>query len=173
MDSSAAIRFYAGSRGFTLVEGLAALALLAVGIIGIAALYSEQSPRGDAHWRQEAVELADAIGGRILATREGREGYAGTIGVVCSQNGADPARSGSSGAARGDVASRDGRPGLAADVAAMEAACWEEEVKRRLPSGQGRIRRDLSTIPVSYVISVSWSSPQGAASYVTRVGAPP
>jgi len=137
-------------RGFTVVEALVALLVVATGVIGIAALYSEQGHvRQDAQLRHQAGELADAIAVRILATGDGREGYATTMGVVCN-----PART----------------PGLAIDVAAQEAACWEDEVEQKLPSGLGKIRRDVSTILVSYVISVSWSAPrQGAASYVIRV----
>jgi len=154
-------------RGFTVVEGLAALLVIAVGIVGIAALYSDQVPREDARWRQEAAELADVIAERILATREGREGYSTTIGVVCGPQG--PAPEAQIPPARRASARQASALRPAIDVTALEAACWEDEVERKLPSGQGMIRRDLSTIPVSYVISVSWSSQEGAASYVMRV----
>ncbi|AMN47664.1 hypothetical protein ACG33_11240 [Steroidobacter denitrificans] len=157
------------ARGFTVAEGLAALLVVAVGILGIAALYSDQVPRKGARWRQEAAELVDIIAERILATREGREGFSTTIGVVCGpedryREGLAPGRQVSP--------QGDGRPRLAIDVAALVAACWEDEVARKLPSSQGKIRRDLSTIPVSYVISVSWSSLEGTASYVMRVSPP-
>lgn len=155
-------------RGFTVVEGLAALLVIAVGIVGIAALYSDQVPREDARWRQEAAELADVIAERILATREGREGYSTTIGVVCGPQGRDP-EAPIPPARRASARQASAAPRPAMDVTALEAACWEDEVERKLPSGQGKIRRDLSTIPVSYVISVSWSSQEGAASYVMRV----
>lgn len=162
-----------GARGFTVVEGLAALLVIAVGIVGIAALYSDQAPREGARWRQEAAELADAIAERILATREGREGYSTTIGVVCGPERPERGRQAPAGAPMRQAATRGGSlPRLAIDIAALEAACWEDEVERKLPSGQGKIRRDLSTIPVSYVISVSWSSQEGAASYVMRVSPP-
>lgn len=159
------------ARGFTVAEGLAALLVVAVGILGIAALYSDQTPREGTRWRQEAAGLADTIAERILATREGREGFSMTIGVVCGPENRNRVGQTSAG---GQVSPQGGSlPRLAIDIAALEAACWEEEVERRLPSGQGKVRRDLSTIPVSYVISVSWSSPEGAASYVMRVSPPP
>jgi hypothetical protein len=62
------------------------------------------------------------------------------------------------------------KPVLPQDVAAREAACWEDEVERKLPSGLGTISRDTLTTPPSYVIAVSWSAPDaGTASYVMRV----
>jgi hypothetical protein len=55
-------------------------------------------------------------------------------------------------------------------MAAREAACWEDEVERKLPSGLGTITRDTLTTPPTYVIAVSWSAPDaGTASYVIRV----
>lgn len=132
------------------MEVIAAILVIGVGVLGIAALYSDQVHADqDAQLQRQAAKLAEAIAARIDATGEGREGYATTVGVVCNPQL---------------------EPKLALDVAAQEAACWESEVERKLPSGQGTIIRDVSTIPVSYVIAVSWSAPQqGAASYVIRV----
>jgi Tfp pilus assembly protein PilV len=137
-------------RGFTIAEILVAMLVMAVGIIGIAALYADQV-RTDpgAHLHQQALELAQAIEGRVHAMKDGRVGFAGTVGVVC-----DPQL----------------KLVLPQDAAAQEAACWEDEVERRLPSGLGSITRDLSTTPVTYVVAVSWSAPEtGTASYVIRV----
>lgn len=138
------------ARGFTIVEILAALLVMAVGFVGIAALYSDQvhtSPEAQLH--QQAAALAEAIATRIRASKEGRTGYATTVGVVCNPKAKVP---------------------LAQDAAAQEAACWEDEVEQKLPSGLGTITRDLSTTPPTYVVAVSWSAPQsGTASYVIRV----
>lgn len=136
--------------GFTIVEILAALLVMAVGIIGIAALYSDQAHTDpEAQLHRQAATLADAIAERIRATKEGRTGYATTVGVVCNPKL---------------------KPPLAQDAAAQEAACWEDEVEQKLPSGLGTITRDLSTTPATYVVAVSWSAPEaGAASYVIRV----
>jgi len=125
--------------------------VIAVGIIGIAALYSDQvHTPDDTQLHQQAAKLAEKIAERIRAANEGRPGFATTIGVVCSP---------------------EAKPKLALDVAAMEAACWQDEVQDKLPSGQGTITRDPSTNPVSYIVAVSWSAPgTGAASYVIRVG---
>ena len=141
------------SRGFTIAEVFAALLVMAVGIIGIAALYSDQvqvNPEAQLH--REAATLADQIAERIRETREGHAGFATTIGVLCEQQS---------------------RPKLPQDVAAREAACWEDEVERKLPSGLGSITRDTLTNPPTYVIAVSWSAPDaGTASYVIRVEVP-
>lgn len=138
------------AQGFTIVEILAALLVMAVGFIGIAALYSDQAQTDpEAQLHEQATALAEAIATRIRATNEGRTGYATTVGVVC-----DP----------------KAKPTLPQDAAAQEAACWETEVEQKLPSGLGTITRDLSTTPPTYVVAVSWSAPQaGASSYVIRV----
>ena len=141
------------SRGFTIAEVFAALLVMVVGIIGIAALYSDQvqtNPEAQVH--REAAELAEQIAQRIRETKEGHAGFATTIGVLCDQ---------------------PTKPTLPQDIAAREAACWEDEVERKLPSGLGTITRDTLTNPPTYVIAVSWSAPdEGTASYVIRVTAP-
>lgn len=146
----ATLRRARSARGFNIVEILAALLVIAVGIVGIAALYSDQTHiPSDARLPLRAAELAELMAERIRATSEGRDGFATTVGVICDRNK---------------------RPRLPQDKAALEAACWEDEVERALPSGLGSISRDTSMTPASYVVAVSWSAPEaGAASYVTRV----
>jgi type IV pilus assembly protein PilV len=138
------------SRGFTIAEVFAALLVMAVGIIGIAALYSDQvQTNPEAQLHREAASLAEQIAARIRETKEGHAGFATTIGVLCEQQST---------------------PTLPQDVTAREAACWEDEVERKLPSGLGTITRDTLTSPPTYVIAVSWSAPDaGTASYVIRV----
>ncbi|MET0534616.1 MAG: hypothetical protein ABW171_10355 [Steroidobacter sp.] len=139
-----------GMRGFNIVEMLAALLVIAVGIIGVAALYSDQTHiPADARLPLLAAELAEGMAQRILTTNDGRDGFATTVGVICNP---------------------DKKFKSPLDQAAQQAACWENEVERSLPSGLGSISRDTTTNPASYVIAVSWSAPEsGAASYVTRV----
>ena len=140
-------------HGFTIVEVLAALLVMAVGIIGIAALYSDQvQTNPEAQLHQQAAELAEQIANRIRGTKEGHSGFATTIGVLCDQQS---------------------KLKLPQDIAAREAACWEDEVERKLPSGLGTITRDTLTSPPTYVIAVSWSvADTGTASYVIRVSEP-
>ncbi|MBM0108626.1 hypothetical protein JM946_28170 [Steroidobacter sp. S1-65] len=138
------------SRGFNFVEVLAALLVMAVAIIGIAALYSDQTHiPADARLPLRAAELAEQMAERIRNTSEGRDGFATTVGVICDPNA---------------------KIKLPQDQAAQIAACWEDEVEKALPSGLGSISRDTSMTPASFVVAVSWSAPgSGAASYVTRV----
>jgi Tfp pilus assembly protein PilV len=138
------------SRGFTIAEAFAALLVMAVGIIGIAALYSDQvQSNPDLQLHREAAALAEQVAKRIRETQEGHAGFATTIGVLCEQQS---------------------KPKLPQDISAHEAACWEDEVERKLPSGLGTITRDTLTSPPTYVIAVSWSAPDaGTASYVIRV----
>lgn len=138
------------ARGFNIVEILAALLVMAVAIVGIAALYSDQTHiPPDARLPLRAAELAQLMADRIRTTSEGRDGFATTVGVICGANA---------------------KAKLPQDQASQIAACWEDEVERSLPSGLGSISRDTSTSPASYVVAVSWSAPgAGAASYVTRV----
>lgn len=137
-------------RGFNIVEILAALLVIAVAIVGIAALYSDQTHiPPDARLPLRASELAEQMAERIRATPEGRDGFATTVGVVCNDKA---------------------KTRTPQDKASQIAACWEDEVENSLPSGLGSISRDTSMTPASYVVAVSWSAPgTGAASYVTRV----
>ena len=140
-------------RGFTIVEILAALLVMAVGIIGIAALYSDQPhARPEVQLRDQAAALAATIAERIRTTKEGHAGFATTVGVLCEPNFVSNSPQ---------------------DVAAHEAACWEDDVEHALPSGLGSITRDLLTTPPTYEVAVSWSAPgAGTASYVLRVAPP-
>src|SRR4029453_17636362 len=71
-------------RGFNIVEMLAALLVMAVGIIGIAALYSDQTHiPTEARLPLRAAELAESMAGKIRGPTEGREGLATTHGGVC------------------------------------------------------------------------------------------
>lgn len=137
-------------RGFSILEILVALLVIAAGVIGVAALYSDAAQtNAEAQLQTRAASLAEEIARRIEENAPGRVGYAGTVGVVCNPNA---------------------RLNSAQDAAANEAACWEDRVEQSLPSGFGTITRDTSTSPVSYVVSVSWSAPgRGAASYVIQV----
>ena len=137
-------------RGVTVVELLTAIAVVAIAIIGIAALYAtEADPEHVTSTQLQAAELAESVAARIENNAAGRSGYASVVGVFCN----------------GKLRSK-----RADDAAAREAACWHDEVVARLPNGLGTITRDASTTPPTFVIAVSWSSADtGAASYVMRV----
>jgi type IV pilus assembly protein PilV len=138
------------AAGFTLAEVFTALLVIGIGLIGIAALYGETAdPDPEAKPRLQAEQLAQTMAERVRVNSAGRAGYASIVGVVCVP---------------------DKKPPRALDAAAQEAACWQDEVQRALPNGTGSITRDLTTMPPTYVVAVSWSAPgAGAASYVLRV----
>ncbi len=137
-------------RGFSILEILVALMVIGVGVIGVAALYTEgvsNTARTDA--RVIAADLAEAIAERIRVDAAGRSGYARVMGIVCNP--------------RAKIRGPEER-------AEQEAACWQDRVEQRLPSGSGTITRDATTTPPTYVVAVSWSvQNSGTASYVTRV----
>ena len=138
------------AAGFTLAEVVTALLVIAIGLIGIAALYSDTAHTSpEVLPRAQAAQLATAVADRVRVNAAGRSGYASIVGVVCVS---------------------DGKSKQPVDAAAQEAACWQDEVQKTLPNGSGSIIRDSSTSPPTYVIAVSWSAPgTGAASYVIRV----
>ena len=140
----------ARAAGFTLAEVLAAILVIAVGIIGIAALYTDGlRTTYESLPQTRAAELAEVMARRVESNEAGRIGYISAMGVIC-----DPTK----------------KPKQPEDIAAQEAACWEDEVERSLPSGLGSITRDTTTSPPTYVIAVSWSAAgTGSASYVIRV----
>lgn len=144
------VPFRPAARGFTVAEILAALLVLGMALIGIAALYSQSAHTPQqVDPRARAAELAQAMAERIRANTAGEAGYATTIGIDCNP---------------------EAQAATAEATAVQETACWQEEIAKTLPNGQGTITRDRSTMPPSIVIAVSWSAPgSGAASYVTRV----
>lgn len=135
--------------GFTLLEVLAALAVVAIGLIGVAALYGEALQVEESNEpRAQAARLAEDMIQRINRNTEARAGYASVVGVLCTTE------------------NRDRRP---LNAASQEAACWHDEVEKLLPNGSGAITRDLTTNPPTYIVSVSWSAPgSGASTYVVR-----
>jgi type IV pilus assembly protein PilV len=66
------------ARGFTLVEGLIALLVVSIGLLGIAALYVETLQSGrSAQFRTQAVSIAADLADRIRANRVPVDAYTG------------------------------------------------------------------------------------------------
>jgi type IV pilus assembly protein PilV len=66
------------ARGFTLVEAMVALVVLAVGMLGIAGLYvTTLRSGGGAIFRMQAVNLAADLADRIRANRGANVAYQG------------------------------------------------------------------------------------------------
>lgn len=126
------------SRGFSLVEVLVALVVMAVGMLGIAGLYIEGLRAGRTSvYRGAAVTLAGDMADRIRANPGGS--YAG------SGPGAD----------RGCV--NGGGDCSADDLAADDWFRWLGDLHRRLPAGATAVIEEQAGAPVRQVaITLSW-----------------
>lgn len=123
--------------GFGLVESLVALVVVTVGMLGIAALYSQGLGAGrTALFRTQAVNLTADMADRIRANRLGGPSYGG----AAADNGCDPG---------GDT---DCSP---SEMAAHDLFAWQAAVAAQMPNGVGTVEF-LSTTPPTYTISVDW-----------------
>jgi type IV pilus assembly protein PilV len=129
-------------RGFNLVEVLVALVILAVGLLGIAALYLDSLRAGrTAIYRTQAINLAADMGDRIRSNRAAPGSY--------------------------DLAFNDDTPALitncestagcsAAQMAGNDLARWRALVELLLPEGESQVEVTTGT-PNVYVISLRWT----------------
>lgn len=126
-----------GHRGFTLVEVLVALVVMAVGLLGIAGLYVEGLRAGRTSvYRAAAVSLASDMADRIRANPLGA--YAG----------AGP------GADNGCVNDVECDPD---QLAGDDWFRWLGDVGRRLPTGAAATIEVENLAPVTqFVITLSW-----------------
>jgi type IV pilus assembly protein PilV len=127
-------------RGFTIVEALVALVVLAVGMLGIASLYvTTLRASGSATSRMQAINLATDLGDRSRANRTAQAAYAGaaaTDGTTCIGTGATCS---------------------AAQMAASDLFWWQASIQAALPGAPlGTVTVNTATVPTSYQIQVSW-----------------
>ena len=144
------------SRGFTLVEVLIALVVLAIGMLGIAALLLNglQSSR-IALLRTQAVMLASDIGDRIRANRTGGAAYTLASGTALST----PSK----------LCTTAGQCN-SSEIAAVDLYAWQQTVLAALPGATTAV----TVAPVgalssnTYTITISWTqSGDSAASSLT------
>jgi type IV pilus assembly protein PilV len=140
--------------GFTIVEVLVALVVLAVGMLGIAGLYVITLGSGGAAInRMQAVNLATDIADRIRSNRNANVAYAGgaSAGFTCIGDGAVNC--------------------TAAEMAADDLLQWNDEITAVLPSASGTIAVAGSSAPYAYTITISWSEPgqTAAQTYVMNM----
>ena len=134
------------ARGFTLIEAMVALVVLAVGMLGIAGLYvTTLRSGGGAIYRMQAVNLAADLGDRIRANRGANVAYA----AAAANNNCYGA---------GSV---DCGPAL---MAANDLLVWQNQVTTILPGGNGAVLVNPAAGggPLfTYQITISWAESGG------------
>lgn len=132
--------------GFTVVETMVALVVLAIGMLGIAALYIESLRSGQtAVSYSNAVTLASAMADKIRANGSATVAYTG----AAVGNGT------------GGTAGNNCVNGLtdcsAAQLAADDWFWWYEDVKAQLPQGRSAVIQVTNTPPLNtYSILLQW-----------------
>ncbi len=144
--------------GFTMVEVLVALVVLAIGLLGIAALYlnSLQSGR-TAIYRTEAINMAADLADRIRMNRTAQAAYATLYADAEAPVGACATTGGCSDA----------------DLASTDLAAWKADIAQRLPGGQGQVTVTAPVgvdEPATYVVSIRWSEVGEAAPVTFQLG---
>jgi type IV pilus assembly protein PilV len=136
-------------QGFTLVEVLIALVVLAVGLLGIAALYIDSLRASrTALLRTQAVAVASDLADRIRSNRD-----------ACSAAGC---------AYEGEGVLTDSCESTvgctAAELAANDLSRWRDTGSALLPNFSGNVDFVAGT-PNQYVITVVWSEPGAEGDY--------
>jgi type IV pilus assembly protein PilV len=131
--------------GFTMVEVLVALVVLAIGLLGIAGLLLKSLQSGrTATYRTQAVNLTADLADRIRMNRTATNGYATLFGDLVV---AVPACDTTGGC-------------VDTDLAATDLSRWKATLAQVLPNGQGQV---VVTPPLgagepnNYVITVQWT----------------
>ena len=131
--------------GFTMVEVLVALVVLAIGLLGIAALYLNSLQAGrTAVYRTEAINLAADLADRIRMNRTAQAAYGTSFTDVEVPVGTCVSTGGCS-----DV-----------DRASTDQFNWKAEIAEQLPNGEGQVVVTLPVAagePASYVVTIRWS----------------
>jgi type IV pilus assembly protein PilV len=144
--------------GFTIVEVLVALVVLAIGLLGIAALYLNSLQAGrTAIYRTQAITLAADLADRIRMNRTAQAGY----GSVFADVEAAVADCVTTGGCTDD------------ELATTDLANWKEAIANRLPGGEGQVVVTLPVSagePASYVITVRWTELGEAAPVTFQLG---
>jgi len=127
------------ARGFTIVEALVALVVLAVGMLGIAGLYVTTLRSGSsAIYRTQAINLATDMADRIRANRNANIAY---LNAAANNN------------CFGAAATADCTP---AQMAANDLLLWNAQLAQLLPSGTGTVGVVGASAPYTYTITVTW-----------------
>ncbi len=133
-------------RGFTLVEVMVALVVMAVGMLGIAALYIESLRSGQMSVSfTNAVMLTSSMADKIRGNTPGLGNYVGAAaGEAQAGNGANNCVNGNFDC-------------TAAQLAVDDWFWWYEDVKDQMPVGRQATIQVVNVPPVDvYTITLSW-----------------
>lgn len=133
--------------GFSLVEVMVALMVLAVGMLGIASLYTTTlRSSSSALSRMQAVSLASDLADRIRANRNARGTYA-TNPAAVDCTGSDNC--------------------TAASMVAHDLSVWQSQIDAILGTdAQGFVvyTAGSATVPDNYAITINWTERSGDGS---------
>jgi type IV pilus assembly protein PilV len=137
-------------RGFTLVEVLVALVIMAIGLLGISGLYVESlRANRTSLLRTHAVNLANDMADRIRANRRGRTDYVKAAGTPPT--------------ADSDCLTAACN---AQKLAKADLVAWDTAVSKRLPNNAGALpRTSVAFAPAAagtldrYTVRIEWFEP--------------
>lgn len=124
--------------GFTLVEVMVALAVMSIGMLGIASLYTQSlGAARTTQFRSQAINLLADMADRIRSNRLGGADYAG-------------------GPANNNCDLSGGATCTPAEMAAHDLFVWNAQVQALLPGGAWNIVRNAAVAPPTYTLTVTW-----------------
>ena len=132
-------------RGFSMIEVLAALLILSIGLLGFASLQAANLNGGGQAWmRSQATVLAADMLERLRINAD--EFESGTYDLAFATPLATPADCNAS-------------PCSVTQLALFDQNQWYEHLAAQLPQGTGSIARDATTTPTEAVVTVRWFEP--------------
>lgn len=140
--------------GFTLIEVMVALAVVSIGMLGIASLYTQAlGASRTTQYRSQAINLISDMSDRIRGNRLGGPAYA----LAAGDNNCDLS---------------GGATCTPAQMAADDLFNWGAQVNALLPGGTWNVAR-AATTPPTYTITLNWDEVgQGTMTETTVIQVP-